>query len=360
MCPYGGYYQVMRESKDPKRVRLKLVQTARRKGIKATARLFSCSPNTVRKWLGRFDGTLASLEDRSRAPHRSPNKLSPEAERQILAAKKRLPTWGAARLKRDMALPYSEGAIRRVVGERGLARKYRRKKHQNKQYLRELKKRWRLWQQISADTKYLMDMPQYWAQSRTIGLPTYQYTAREVTTGALFLSFADEQSLTYATLFIERIVQHLKEHEIDMSQVTIQTDNGGEFIGSWQAKEGSAFTKTVEGSQATHKTIPPRAHTWQADVETVHGLMETEFYIERFKSPKDFLDKAATYQHYFNYVRKNSGKENKCPFELVKEKDLKAPIDLLYLPPVYLNELFRQRCSQPKGVHDVPAYPFFL
>ena len=159
MCPYGGYYQVMRESKDPRLHRLKLVQSARREGIKATARFFACSPNTVRKWLRRFDGRLASLEDRSRAPRRRPNKLSAEAEREILAAKHKLPTWGAARLKRDMALPYSEGAIRRVVAEKRLNRKYRRKKHQTKQYLRHLKKSWRLWQQISVDTKYLMDMP---------------------------------------------------------------------------------------------------------------------------------------------------------------------------------------------------------
>ena len=357
MCPYGGYYTIMRESKDSRQLRLKLVQTARREGIKAAARLFSCSPNTVRKWLGRFDGTLSSLEDQSRAPHRRPNKLSAEAERQILAAKRRLPTWGAARLKRDMALPYSEGAIRRVVAAKGLNRKYRRKKHQTKQCLRELKKSWRLWQQISVDTKYLMDMPQYWVQSRKLRLPTYQYTAREVSTGALFLSFADEQSLTYATLFIERIIQHLKDHGVDMRKVTVQTDNGTEFIGSWQANEDSAFTRTVAGAGAVHKTIPPRAHTWQSDVETVHALMETEFYIERFTSPKNFLEKAATYQHYFNYARTNSAKENKCPFELVKEKDLKAPIDLLYLTPVYLNELFCQRCFQSKGVHDVSAYP---
>ena len=92
-------------------------------------------------------------------------------------------------------------------------------------------------------------------------LPSYQYTAREVTTGALFLAFADKQSLTCATLFIERVIEHLKDHGIDMSQVTVQTDKGCEFIGSWQAKEESAFTKTIEDNRATHKTIPFRAHT---------------------------------------------------------------------------------------------------
>ena len=360
MCPYGGYYTLMRQSKDKRYLRLKMVQTARKHGIKAAARLFSCSRNTIRKWISRFDGTLASLADLSRAPHKSPNKLSVEAEREIVKAKKRLPTWGAARLKRDMDLPYSEGAIRRVVKEHGLARKYRRKKHKTKNCLRQLKKEWRLWQQICVDTKDLMDMPEYWIQTRTINLPTYQYTAREVTTGALFLSYADELSLTYANLFAERIVEHLKYHQVDMKNVTFQTDNGSEFIGSWQAKEKSAFTKTIEAGKAEHNRIPPGAYTYQADVETVHSLMETEFYIERFSSGRNFLNKAATYQLFFNYTRKNSYKENKTPYALVQQKNPHATLDILHLPPVYLNELFRSRHPTQQRGHDVPAYPFNL
>ena len=357
MCPYGGYYTLMRQSKDKKYLRLKIVQTAREHGIKAAARLFSCSRNTIRKWCSRFDGTLGSLDDRSRAPHRRPNKLSPEAEREIIKAKKRLASWSAARLRRDMDLPYSEGAIGRVIKEHGLARKYRRKKHKTKNCLRHLKKQWRLWQQICVDTKDLMDMVEYWLQTRSINLPTYQYTAREVTTGALFLGYADELSLTYADLFAQLITAHLQAHQVDMSRVTFQTDNGSEFIGSWQAKQKSAFTKTIEASKARHTTIPPGAHTFQSDVETVHGLMETEFYIERFYSHKNFLDKAATYQLFFNNVRKNSYKENKTPYEQVQQKNPKARLDILHLPPVYLNELFNIRHPTAHRGHDVPAYP---
>jgi len=313
----------------------------------------------VRKWLRRFDGTLASLEDRSRAPRTSPNKLSIEAEREILKAKKKLVTWGAARLKRDMNLPYSEKAIRRVLKAHGKLKKWRRKKPQTKKCLREIKKQWDTWQQISTDTKYLDDMPEYWIQARQLDLPRYQYTARDVSTGALFLGFADELSITYATLFKKRIMEHLNAHAVDLTNVTVQTDNGSEFIGSWQAKEDSAFTRTVERMGARHKTIPPGAHRFQADVETVHSLMEHEFYIERFKSRRDFIRKAATYQNFFNYVRKNSGKEHKCPFDLIREKDLNISPKILHLPPVYLNELLPP-LKPSQGVHHVRTYPFFL
>ena len=356
MCPHG-YYTLMRESKDPRYLRLRLVQSARRRGIKPTARLFAVASNTVRKWRDRFDGTLDSLAERSRAPHRSPRRLSPEAEAEIVRAKRRLPTWGVKRLKRDMNLPYSPKAIRRVLKARGLLRRWRRKKHETKRCLRAVKRLWPLWHQIDADTKDLCDMPEYWIQAQFLGLPHHQYTAREVTSGALFLGFAQELSLTYAELFAARIVRHLKAHGVRLPRVTWQTDNGSEFVGSWQAVEPSAFTRTLQKAGCRHRTIPPGAHRFQADVETVHGLMETEFYLERFRDRRDFLQKAATYQHFFNYARRNSAKENKTPWDLVQEKRPGAKPSLLYLPPVFLEDLLHQRLYPKAGVHDVGGLP---
>jgi len=355
MC-HSGYYTLMRESKDPRYLRLRLVQQARRLGVKPTARLFGCAANTVRKWRRRFDGTLASLAEQSRAPHCRPRKLSPQAEAEILKAKRRLPVWGIARLKRDLQLPYSAKAIRRVLKQHDLLRRWRRKKHQTKRCLREVKKAWALWQQVDADTKDLQDLPEYWLQAKRLDLPAHQYTAREVSCGGLFLGYAQELALTYAELFARRIIEHLQAHGVKLPEVTVQSDNGSEFIGSWQAKEPSAFTRTIEEAGARHKTIPPGAHRFQADVETVHGLMETEFYLERFRDRQDFLQKATTYQHFFNYVRLNSAKENKAPWDLVQEKLPDARPSLLYLPPVFLEDLLHQRLY-PSGVHDVGVHP---
>ena len=53
MCPYT-YYTVMRKSKDPRYLRHQIVLSADKRGIKATARSFSCSRNTVRKWYRRW------------------------------------------------------------------------------------------------------------------------------------------------------------------------------------------------------------------------------------------------------------------------------------------------------------------
>jgi hypothetical protein len=72
--------------------------------------------------------------------------------------------------------------------------KKRRRKYQRKQDLAAIKARWSLFQQISADTKDLDDIPHYWPQAQSLGLPLIQYTAREVRSGLLFWAFSQQRS----------------------------------------------------------------------------------------------------------------------------------------------------------------------
>ena len=334
MCPYD-YYTEMRQASDPKHLRLHLVQFAKEHGVKAAARAFRTTPKTVRKWRDRYNGRLDDLQNLSRAPKRRPRKLSTQAEMQIVELKRRLPRWAPRRLKRDFDLPWSEKAIRRVCRDHRLITPRRRRKHETKRCLREVKKHWRLFQQIDIDTKHLNDIPEYWGRLKSLRLPRYQYTARDVTTGLLFLGYADELALSYAQLFAERILRHLRACGIPLARTTWQSDNGSEFVGSWQAKEDSAFTRTIEAVPGQkHRTIPPGQHRFQADVETVHSLMETEFFeIEDFSSRRDFLAKAASYNLWFNVARQNSGKENQTPWELVRQKHPDAGQKPLCAPP---------------------------
>jgi transposase len=357
--PYA-YYTVMRQSQDPKTLRLRMALYAREHGVKPAARAFHTTPKTVRKWLGRFDVKLASLEGRSRAPLKRPRKLGPAAEAKILAAKRCCPRFSARRLKRQFELPYGVKAIARVCRDHGLNRPWRRKKPRTKRLLREVKRHWRLFQQIDIDTKNLCDIPEYWQPLQGLNLPQYQYTARDVTTGLLFLGYSNELSLAYATVFAERIIKHLQGCGVDLSGATWQSDNGSEFIGSWQAKDDSAFTTAIQrvAGQA-HRTIPPGQHRFQADVETVHNLMEQEFYeVERFAGRADFLAAADHYQLFFNLARRNAAKEDKTPWELVCEKMPKPDPTLPLLGVPYLDELHESILHSPaEGGYDVWGLP---
>ena len=252
-----------------------------------------------------------------------------------------------------------EKAIQRVYRQNGLTKK-RRRKHKTKNDLRAIKAAWPLFSQIDADTKDLFDIPEYWIQMRRYNLPRVQYTAREVVSGLKFIAYAQERSLSFANLFAQRIIGHLQQNGVDLSQTIWQTDNGSEFIGSWQARDKSAFTRTIESIPGQrHKQIPPGAHTYQSDLETVHSLIESEFYeIESFSSREDFLNKAASYQLFFNVVRKNGSKGDRTPLEIIKEREPAIDPKIVLLPPVFLDELLiYQLDNGGQGGYHVPSYP---
>ena len=349
------YFDLIREMKDAYNHRLRLVDAARQNGIKAAARLFQTTVPTVRKWLRRYQQHgLSGLQERSRAPHRQARRTGPELEQRALELRRRLPTFGARRLIREFDLPLSPGAVERIWRAHGLIPK-RRRKYQKKQDLAAIKATGRHFQQISADTKDLDDLPSYWPQAQRHRLPLIQYTARDVRSGLLFLAFASRRSKGASELFAQRIQTHLNRCGIDLENLAWQTDNGSEFIGELQpdgSRDGFPRAVTFFGSQ--HQRIPPGAHTYQSDVETVHRLIEDEFFeIESFSHRSDFLAKATIYQLYFNLVRPNSHKGDRSPWQILQQLDPRLPLQLCLLAPVWLDHQL-----DPQGGYLVPRHPY--
>jgi len=146
------YFELIREMRDAYNHRLRLVAHARQHGIQAAAREYRAAIPTVRQWLRRYQQHgLGGLQERSRAPHSCPHQTPPQIERQVVELRRQLPTFGAARLKREFDLSPSHKAIQRIWRAHGLIQK-RRRKYQRKQDLAAVKATWRLFQQISADT----------------------------------------------------------------------------------------------------------------------------------------------------------------------------------------------------------------
>jgi len=334
----------MRNCKDKRAHRYQMVQYALSHGVKPTARVFGTSPPVARKWLKRFkEQGYDGLKDISRKPHHSPRATAQSIKDHIVSLKKnKYGRMGAEQVKTLEGLKQAPKTIRKFWREAGVARGRRRKKYITKQNLREVKKRFYLFQQSCEDTKDLTDIPEYWPQMKRLNLPTVQYTRREISCGILFTGFANDLSLIHATLFAAYINQQMKKYKaLPEDSAYCQTDNGSEFCGSWNAKKPSAYTRTVESLPGQfHTTIFPGAHRMQADVETVHGLMETEFYeIEKFADRADFLNKANTYQLFFNLERPNTYKEHKTPWQLASEKKPNLDKRLLMTPVVDLDLL---------------------
>ena len=87
-----------------------------------------------------------------------------------------------------------------------------------------------------------------------------------------------------------------------------------------------------------HTRIPPRACTWQSDVEASHKLIEDEFYdIEEYRDLTEFMAKAYAYELYFNFKRKNRYRGCKAPTEILEETRSKISSQVFNLPPIILD-----------------------
>jgi transposase len=363
MKPFNYYEQIIRmEDKGGKYdLRLWMVHHAIQYGVKPTARRFATTLKTVRKWLRRYEQErLSGLNDLPKIPHNCPHKTSSALARRIIELRKRFPFMGAETLKREHQLPVSHTAINRILRDHGLIVK-RRKKHKRKKDLSKIKKRWKLFGQITVDTKDLKYIPHYWPQMKLLGLPKYQFTAREIRSGLMFLGFANEKSASNACLFAQILCGHLKNCGVDMKKVKFQTDNGSEFIGCFR-QDGTrdGFGATVAGFKAGHKRIPPRAFSYNSDVETVHGTIEREFYdLENFENIKDFYQRVASYQAWYNLARQNSNKDGKTPVQIITDISEKIDSAVARLPPLMLDWLGPDYITKEELLqrgYDVPCY----
>jgi hypothetical protein len=115
----------------------------------------------------------------------------------------------------------------------------RYKKHEKKRDLRAIKSRYKPFEKIQIDVKELRGTPNTLEQSPHLGLrkqkelpnryglSIYQYTARDVKRGTLFVPLAYGHNKHTDAIFADRVLTHLNHHGI-VPRVT-QTDKGTEF-----------------------------------------------------------------------------------------------------------------------------------
>ena len=169
------------------------------------------------------------------------------------------------------------------------------------------------------DVKYLRDIPNYWGQMKELNLPRFEYTVRDTKSGMLFLGFSNELSELNARTMVDYILTRLRSQMPD-KKIILQTDNGIEFSGTTRHFERSTFSQQVHKHQAEHVYIPPGMCNANGDVESIHNLIEKEFYdLTTFGSREDFFKKTETYRIFFNLERPNSYKKWKTPWLIAEQ-----------------------------------------
>ena len=192
---------MLRRSKDPIYLRFELVRYAREHGIKPAARQFGTAVKTVRKWLRRWDpGSLRGLADRSRThpPAARRHRLGAPTGRLAQAA---LAVVGRSAPQAGL-LPelIGEGALAHLARGRALEAEAPEAQDQavpagGEEGVAALRADLRRYEGLVRHSGVV-------GQAKVLGLPRYQYTAREVTSGWHYMAFAQECTLAYAKLFI--------------------------------------------------------------------------------------------------------------------------------------------------------------
>ena len=352
------YWEVLMAESSKIQLRKQMVRVALSEGVSEAARRFGTSRHTVRKWRDRYEAEgVRGLADRSRAPKRIPHKTSASTEARLLSLRDRYPGWGVGRLEVHFSLGCSATAAGRILRQAGRTR--RRKKKRVRNDLRAEKARMPPFEKVQMDTKDLSDIPRYARHMRLNGLPRYEYTARDLRTGATWFSFADANNSFNAALFAGYVLGHLKRFGVAMNGITVQTDNGSEFIGHIDkaSEKESLFEEVVRECTGRRPVqIFPGAKTSQSDVEAFHGLVETELYdVEDLSTESLLLGRARTYQAYFNRFRKILWKGAKTPAMILAEAGSKVNPRVLTLPPIRLETIPLGPLTRSQAGNDVPV-----
>ena len=77
-----------------------------------------------------------------------------------------------------------------------------------------------------------------------------------------------------------------------------------------------------------------------SDVETVHRIIEEEHYATTvFYSKTDYQQQSISYLHWFNKARKNRHKENRSPWDIIKQSSLKIKQQICFYKFQLLDDL---------------------
>jgi len=256
--------------------RRRAVLHARKTGnVSLTARHFRVTRQSVHRWIARYDGTLESLMDRSKRPHRHPNQHTPQEIRQVLSVWHHNKNLGLVciwvRLRQNFGYRRSVTGLYRLLRREGVIpppTKKRRRKPKPYEPIQIPGERFQI------DVKYV---PKECLVGSLAKANLYQYTAIDECTRWRYAAIYDELSAWNSTHFVKEL---RKRFSFEIS--CIQTDNGPEFTSRLQgAKKLSAFEVYLAQEGIQHKPIAVATPRHNGKVERSHRTDQERFYKDR-------------------------------------------------------------------------------
>lgn len=258
------------------------------KSVKEVCGLYAISRKTYYKWRTHDHG------DHAHRPKQTQPKTKLTHEIKIFIEAQKLRTnYGPKKmkklLKRKFGLSVSTTVIYRFYKKKGLIRRPQRKL---------------LWYTPLKEPVVVkkpgdciqLDIKFVWREGRRM----YQRTFVDVYTGLQYFEYGvtKDDDLTISAY---RNAEKFFPFQI----IAIQTDNGGEFRGTFHAFLGEI--------DVAHYFIPKKSPYWNGVVERAHGVVDQEFYLNPFRQ----WNTPEAYLAYYNHERLHDGKNlnGLTPFE---------------------------------------------
>jgi transposase len=324
----NNYYHKLRE-KSPASARtlVRSIYNNNSFNIKKTARILKISRNTVRRAI------RGPLNDISKKPKNSPNKINPYLE-ELIVKEAKYTNFRYKRLHSHLLNKYginvSPNTIKGVLKRKTIVKKYKysatRKRIPLYDYEHLLP-----FQEMQVDTKHILDktaLPMYVYQHiKKYRLPLYEYNIIDAATRIRFTSYAYSLSSLFGLRFILFVVAWLRAHNV-RHKIRIQGDNGAEFCSGSKRKEED-FNRQLKPLNAVFESIMPGKKYKQGIVENSHRIDDESFLIihaERCFNAKQFIEKATRWQDTWNTARNHFGRNMNGKTPLQKLKSLRTNI----------------------------------
>ena len=278
-----------------------VVKYSYKNGVTAASIQYNLHRKTIYRWREKYDGTLKSLKNKSRRPHRSPNAHTEQEIKLIKDYKYK---------NKDTELVVLWVKLRKVGYKRSVTSLYRimvklgiYKKAPSKKKVYEPKAYQQMnypGQRVQVDVKYVPSKC-LTKELREKGERYYQYTAIDEYTRLRILWFAKEhstyESSEFAWIIVKRFPFKIEE---------IQTDNGFEFTNRLSYNTSirdrkTLFEETLEQLGVKHKLIKPYTPRHNGKVERSHRKDQERFYYSKiFYSFEDLVNRAKYWIKEYN------------------------------------------------------------
>ena len=292
------------------RYRERVVQYAIKSNNAVAARRYHTSRQQVQRWRKKYDGTTASLSNKSTRPHSHPNQHTREEIELIKRMHRRYSFEGLAQVYRSLI---DAGYTRTYQSMQKQLRNLRLKQPEKKKYPKSKYKAIKgeyPGEYVEVDVKYV--------PLECIGFSSsharyYQITGIDLYSRKRIIKLVNELSTYETSKFLYSL-----EKSMGFKIKTIQTDNGREFCNDTD-KAQSLFQIVLERLGIRHKRTRPYSPWQNGVVERSHRVDNEIFYARRrFSSEEEMYKSFKRYATRTNNICRKILKF-KSPNEILKE-----------------------------------------